>query len=244
MKEYFSHDYGARDDETISRLIYSHGWAGYGLYWALIEMLYQNDGYILSEYERIAYELRTEAGMLESVVCDFGLFKFKQKTFFSESVLRRLEHREMISSKASASATARWDKANAVRTHSERNAIKEKESKVNNIEEVREWYRSEWELGKTIAIEETDSYKKQIYGRQVKSYGAFAKFMFDEELEPLLKMSKQIKFVDYQKLYSKCESKHQDLKELALSLYNDFTKYGKGKKSLYLTLNNWLNLRK
>ena len=40
---YFSHDYNTRADIKIKKLIVKHGYEGYGIFWALIEALYQNE---------------------------------------------------------------------------------------------------------------------------------------------------------------------------------------------------------
>ena len=37
---YFSHDYNARNDEKIKMLIRKHGMIGYGVFWAIVEDLY------------------------------------------------------------------------------------------------------------------------------------------------------------------------------------------------------------
>ena len=34
---YFSHDYNARNDEKIKRLIRKHGMQGYGVFWSIVE---------------------------------------------------------------------------------------------------------------------------------------------------------------------------------------------------------------
>lgn len=128
MKEYFSHDYVSREDEKIKRLLYAHNMTGYGIYWALVEMLYQNEGYCLFECDRIAFDLHTQSDVIESVICDFELFKIDGNKFYSESVLRRLSLRSEKSEKARTSAFQRWN-ANAMRTQSDGNAIKEKKSK-------------------------------------------------------------------------------------------------------------------
>ena len=39
---YFSHDYNARNDSKIKRLLSKHGYLGYGLFWAIVEDLYNN----------------------------------------------------------------------------------------------------------------------------------------------------------------------------------------------------------
>ena len=137
--QYFSHDYNARNDSKLVSLQMKLGMEGLGIYWCLVEMLYESGGEImLSECERIAFELRTDIKNIESVISDFSLFKKDKKVFFSESVNYRLQIRKDKSIKASASASARWNNANGMRTHSERNAngvlIKEKKSKENNKE--------------------------------------------------------------------------------------------------------------
>jgi uncharacterized protein YdaU (DUF1376 family) len=131
---YFSHDYNARNDEKIISLLFQHGYAGYGIYWALIENLYHNANALRTHYECIAYELRADCELVKSVINDFDLFEIDGEFFYSKSIERRLNERKEKSIKASISASKRWktdDNANAMRTHSERNAIKE--SKVKDI---------------------------------------------------------------------------------------------------------------
>jgi len=144
MAEYFSHDYLTREDEKIKNLIYKHGFEGYGLFWAIVEMLYINDGYMQTHYERIAFELRTNKEIIKSIIEDFSLFKIKQNAFTSGAVLHRIKMRKGKSATAKKAAQIRWSKekandANAMQTHSESNAIKEKkrkEKKENKIKEI------------------------------------------------------------------------------------------------------------
>jgi hypothetical protein len=134
MKEtyYFSHDYNARSDVKIKRLIAKHGLLGYGIYWAIIEDLYQNANALPMDCESIAFDLRTDEITVESIIKDFGLFVIDGNEFGSISVERRLEERAKKSNKARESAILRWEKyANAMRTHSDSNAIKESKVKDN-----------------------------------------------------------------------------------------------------------------
>jgi hypothetical protein len=141
MKEYFSHDYSAREDEKIKALMFAHKWNGYGIYWALIETLYQNNGFIQLNYARIAFELRTDETVIDSIVNDFGLFKINGDKFTSESVLRRIKLRDEKSNIARENITKRWNKDSSEHTgvippYNEGNTIKVKESKekeINNI---------------------------------------------------------------------------------------------------------------
>ena len=135
---YFSHDYNARNDPKIRKLISRHGITGYGIFWAIVEDLYQNANALPTDYELIAFDMRTECDIVKSIVNDFDLFVIEGNEFGSMAVERRLFERDKKSGKARESAFKRWNKnkhdANAMQTHSEPNAIKErkvKESKVN-----------------------------------------------------------------------------------------------------------------
>ncbi len=138
MTEYFSHDYDARDDDKIQDLLYKHSWIGYGLYWAIIEDLYKNDGYMQTHYERIAHKLNTEEEIVRSIIEDFKLFRINKNKFTSNSVLKRLSIRQEKSDKARDSANKRWH-PNVMRTQSDSNAKKEskgKEIKEKNIKRI------------------------------------------------------------------------------------------------------------
>jgi hypothetical protein len=131
---YFSHDYTARTDAKIKKLLQKHGYLGYGLYWALIEDLYLNDNCIQYDIECIAFDLRTNEMVIESIINDFNLFDLTNGTFSSISVQKRMEKRNEKSERASLSASKRWNNANAMQTQCDSNALNESkvnESKVN-----------------------------------------------------------------------------------------------------------------
>ena len=139
---YFSHDYNARNDSKIKRLLTRHGYLGYGLFWAIVEDLYNNANALPTDYESIAFDLRTTKELVVSIINDFDLFCIETSEFGSASIERRLNERNEKSVKARESAFKRWNKekenANALPTQSECNAIKErkvKESKVNELKE-------------------------------------------------------------------------------------------------------------
>lgn len=139
-KEYFSHDYNTRSDEKVKLMIRRHGMAGYGIFWALVEDLYQNANALQLDCEGIASDYKTTEDVIRSIIFDFGLFKFqKSKNIFSsDTVASRLEMRKEKSVRATKSAEYRWGNRNAIalQTQSEGNAIKEKESKVNKSKEI------------------------------------------------------------------------------------------------------------
>ncbi len=130
---YFSHDYNARSDRKMVNLLMNLGIEAIGIYWCIVEMLYEDDGYImLSECERIAFELRTQCEKIKKVI-NTELFNKDNDKFWSESVLVRLKIRKDKSETAKESALSRWNNANAMRSHSDSNAIKERKGKERKI---------------------------------------------------------------------------------------------------------------
>ena len=137
---YFSHDYNSRNDPKIVKVQMNMGIEGIGLYWCTIEMLYEQSGYLnLNEIESHAFALRTKPELLTRLISDFDLFANDKTRFWSESVLRRLKLRNEKSLKAQNSANSRWQAgkdANAMRTHSEGNAIKERKGNKIKVKEI------------------------------------------------------------------------------------------------------------
>ncbi|RYE28449.1 MAG: DUF4373 domain-containing protein, partial [Sphingobacteriales bacterium] len=129
---YFSHDYNARNDRKMVKLRLKLKMEGVGIYWSLVEMLYEEGGKLpFSEVSIIAVEWRAKESVIEQVIKDFDLFENDGESFWSESVKRRLDKRFEKSEKAKASASHRWRNANAMRTHTDGNAIKERKGKEN-----------------------------------------------------------------------------------------------------------------
>lgn len=135
---YFSHDYNTRMDDKIKDLIYEHGFLGYGIYWGLIEDLYNNANALRLHCERIASDYRTQSDIIHSIIHDFDLFIIDGNHFHSNSVEKRLNHRDTKSIKARESASKRWDNANAMRTQCDGNAIKERKGKEIKGKEIKD----------------------------------------------------------------------------------------------------------
>jgi hypothetical protein len=134
-QEFFSHDLHGRNDGKLQRVLMKHGLKGIGAFWCIIEMLYENEGVLMrTECERIAFELRVDCDFILSMIDDFDLFQNDGDVFYSNSVLNRLETINAKRDKAKKSAEIRWGYANALRTQSDGNAVKEsKEKKSNSI---------------------------------------------------------------------------------------------------------------
>jgi len=150
---YFSHDSNARNDEKILMFRAEHGWEGYGLYWALVEMMFESNETCLyhSKIKGIAAGYNIDITLLQNVIntcITEQLFVSDGEKFWSESLRRRKAafhaSREKKSKAGKKGMALRWGKSeksasdNTVIT--ENNKVitennKVKESKVNKRKE-------------------------------------------------------------------------------------------------------------
>ena len=91
---YFSHDCNARNDEKILMLRSEHGWEGYGIYWALIETMYESTDTKLchAKLKGISLCYNIDITLLQSVIntaITESLFVSDGEKFWSESLLQR-----------------------------------------------------------------------------------------------------------------------------------------------------------
>jgi|GEM_PF-2231662 len=120
---YFPHDYNARNDPKLLKLQMRHGYEGKGIYWDLIESLYEQNGYMeLDSIEAIAFNMKVAPELLRSIITDFSLFESDKTRFWSDSALRRLEERQDKSEMARKSAKKRWQNETKTQEGCERNA--------------------------------------------------------------------------------------------------------------------------
>ena len=77
---YFSHDSNARNDQRLIKLRMKYGMEGYGIYFGIIEILREQEDYILfeSDVDGIAYDLRIEPKQLEDIIHNYNLFQWRE----------------------------------------------------------------------------------------------------------------------------------------------------------------------
>lgn len=136
---YFTHDYNARNDWKLVKVMMKHWLIWVWAYWCIVEMLYEEWWYLPLEYERITFELRTTENVIQSLINDFWLFENDWENFWSNSIIDRLKERQEKSEKAKQSIQARWDKknnTNVLRTNYDSNTIKERKEKKRKEKEI------------------------------------------------------------------------------------------------------------
>ena len=113
MKEayFFSHDYNARQDPKMQEVLMDYGVAGIGIYWCIVEQLYEQGGRMaLTSIKAIAFALHVAQDDVRSIVMNYGLFDNDGAEFWSPCVIRRLESRKQTSEKRSKAIAKRWGK--------------------------------------------------------------------------------------------------------------------------------------
>ena len=107
-KQYFSHDLGSRNDPKLVMLRIDKGLEGLGIFWCLIEILYEQDNRLeFKNIKALAYELHVEESLVRSVICDYELFCYDETAFWSNSIERRVSKRNDITEKRRKAGRAR-----------------------------------------------------------------------------------------------------------------------------------------
>ena len=130
---YFSHDSNAHTDPKIIDLLMDLKAEGYGVYWVILEMLRNENGYKLSnqDYNAIAYMAHSTAEVVEKVILNYNLFQVDLDGYFwSDSLIDRMKHLNAKREVLRINAIKRWNDAKAMQKHKPSEYSKVKESKV------------------------------------------------------------------------------------------------------------------
>ena len=99
-KEYFSHDYNARNDRKIAALVKDYKAAGYGVFWAICEMMHEEGGQL--EFDdmtigAISKDLNEDVLLIKEVlgrcVFPYKLFQKVDESLISNRVKRNFDGR-------------------------------------------------------------------------------------------------------------------------------------------------------
>ena len=86
------------DSPEVMRARVKHGIAAYGIYVALMQLLEEDENHKLSkDYSMIAYEMRVDVSVVQSVVEDFDLFEVEEEYFYSKELSDTIEQARKVS---------------------------------------------------------------------------------------------------------------------------------------------------
>ena len=138
-KTYFNHDSVARLDIRVIKLRSKLGYEGYGVFWAVLELLFTEENKLcIDDYDSLAFGLQCDSDVLKQVIEDFDLFVLEDGCFYSRRLNNHIEEINNKSNKAKENASKRWNNATAMQPHSDRNASKVNKSKVNKSKSIEE----------------------------------------------------------------------------------------------------------
>ena len=128
---YFSHDSNAITDTKILNMRADYGLEGYGLYWAIIEMMRNEEDYKLTLNKNTYRAIKTLTNttidiekFINDCLEDYELFEQDDEKFYSNSLLRRMQEKEKKSVIAREKAEKRWNNnATALQQHCNSNAV-------------------------------------------------------------------------------------------------------------------------
>lgn len=86
------------DSPEVMRARVKHGIGAYGIYVALMQLLEEDEDHKLSkDYSMIAYEMRVDVSVVQSVVEDFDLFEVEEEYFYSKELSDTIEQARKVS---------------------------------------------------------------------------------------------------------------------------------------------------
>jgi len=141
---YFSHDSNAITDTKILNMRADYGLEGYGLYWCIIEMMRNEENYMLKIIKNTYRAIKTLSNTtidiekyIKDCIEDYQLFKKENEMFFSKSLLNRMdkyENKRRINrenGKLGGRPKKTEEKPNALKKETQKNQNKGNESKEN-----------------------------------------------------------------------------------------------------------------
>jgi len=130
-KTYFNHDSAARNDYRIISMRAKLGYEAYGVFWAVLELLFTEENKICTnQYDILAYGLQCDPNILQQVIEDFDLFVIEDGCFYSKRLNKHIDEINNKSIIAKENAKKRWNNAKALQPHSNGNASKVEYSKA------------------------------------------------------------------------------------------------------------------
>lgn len=228
---YFSHDANARKDEKILCLLSEHGYEGYGIYWVLIEMMFENSDTAISRnlLKGIAYDLRIDITVLQSVITtcyNVKLFAADKEKIWSNSLRRRKaewdEKKKKRSEAGKAGMASRW--------HSDNNVIKNDNKRITNDNKGKERKGNKRKLLVVPSADQVKAfYEKEIELNSdrefIANYRKLVAFMYGEndKQEPyknILSMREQISYKQYLSMKATSDRTDVSIKEILDEMEN------------------------
>lgn len=143
---YFKHDFNARNHPKLKGVKRKYGVEGIGIYWCLLEILYENNGVVNEEeLENICWDEKIDFEKAKDIMKILKFNKDEENNYSFTSVDERIKQREEYSKKQSENANKRWEKAKKVapvpdwfKEQQEKESFEEKKRKsLESLKEIK-----------------------------------------------------------------------------------------------------------
>lgn len=208
---YFSHDYYSRTSDEIQSLIIDYGAEAYGIYWATVEILHEEDTHSIklteTFYKSFAKQMSTSVEQVVSILrtaCQYDLFIFTpdDNSIRSNRVDRNIKIREDLSNLRSIAGKSSASKRALIKENStsveqvltgvkqvatkERKGkeIKEKENKVNIEFEIFWDFYAKKVGSKEKCKKKWDALSLEIQEKIIATLPAFLDAIKDKQFQP------------------------------------------------------------
>ena len=112
---------------------------GYGLFWAITELLFTNNNMIQTDFAALAFQLHSKPEKIKSIINDFELFEVSEKIFKSKDVGQKIKEIRKKSKAAKENIMKRWNNkpsdTGVLEQNNEPITIKERKIKENKEKE-------------------------------------------------------------------------------------------------------------
>jgi hypothetical protein len=165
---YFPHDYHARHDPKLERLRMEVGPVSDGIFWDLVEMLYEQNGYLpIKDIPLYAKMLNTDEQLLNKVINT--VFVISGDMFFNQSLLDRLSHIQNVREerRAAGKLSGESRQRNICSTNDEHLRNNIKESKVKESKEKEREYIKLSHAPAVLLFEDEHEYLLKTYGQKI-----------------------------------------------------------------------------
>src|SRR5882757_9691954 len=141
---WFPHDFEPTSDPKIQALIKEFDWAGYGIYWRLVEMLHSDETHKLPKKNYLylslagkSFSAKDIASLVDSCIKIFELFESDDHFFWSNRAVRNIQNKLNKHAIKAESGRLGGIKSGEVRSKQNEASLKQNEAKRTRGEERR-----------------------------------------------------------------------------------------------------------
>jgi len=230
---YFPHDFNSANDEKTVAFLSSSGAEGYGVFWLIVEQMHKNDGVYEKKdynYRATAHRSLTTVERIKAILNDLincELFYEDSDGYYSERVIKNLEHSKKISIQNAENARKRKVKtSDRSATASDRSATADIQDKIRQ-DKIKEEKKNN---KKEIPPLPSENELREIFFSELKKKCEKLNLNYPEDIDKLKADEKCLVYIEYCKKYYGTKKQYKDYNGAARTFLNEVSKLRNYKK--------------